>query len=108
MRTGASENAGSDSPSQQCCPPSLRSRGAHLAPHPTTPDIHPARSVADSSTASRPPHKRRGRIHVPLVETVRDAELTLLKKLGKAKGGPTGVRPQEAPRGPGLRRDDAS
>jgi len=43
-----------------------------------------------------------------LVETVRDAELTLLKKLGKAKGGPTGVQPQEAPRGLGLRRDDAS
>jgi leucyl-tRNA synthetase len=44
-----------------------------------------------------------------LVKNVRDAELTLLKKLEKAKGkksgGPPAVRPEEAPRAPRLRRD---
>ena len=34
-----------------------------IAPHLTTPDLHPARYVADSNAAGGSPHNSRGRIH---------------------------------------------
>ena len=46
------------------CHSDLSVRAAHRTRHPTTPDIRSARSVADSSAAGRPPHNRRGGIHV--------------------------------------------
>ncbi|KAI0299066.1 leucine-tRNA ligase [Multifurca ochricompacta] len=49
---------------------------------------HPTRTLADTFQSHRRTDDRRGR-------TVRDAELTLLKKLGKAKGGPPPFDPKK-------------
>jgi hypothetical protein len=72
-----------------------------------TTNINPALSVTYSNAAG-PTRSTFLKRRCTLLKTVRDAELTLLKKLGKARGGPPPFDPKKPPRASRLRSRRAS
>ena len=69
--------------------------------HPTIPDIHPARSVADSSAAGRPPHNRCRQIYAQADQDGARRRADAPQEARKGQGRPAAV--EEVPRGLHLR-----